>query len=111
MRKAMFSAPMAGRTDEQISKTRAKAKILLETMGYEFVNTVFTEEPEFAFDAMEARGVKNIPLHYLAHSIVNMSKCDAVLFCRGWEKARGCMIEHEAAKKYGVLILYDDTID
>ena len=37
-----------------------------------------------------------------------MSKCDAVLFCQGWENARGCCIEHEAAKKYGVLILYEE---
>lgn len=110
MRKAMFSAPMAGRTDEQIDRVRTKAKSTLESMGYEFVNTVFRTEPEFTLEAMAARGVQNIPLHYLGYSLVNMSKCDAILFCRGWENARGCLVEHEAAKKYGVLILYEDAL-
>ena len=30
-----------------------------------------------------------------------MSKCNAVYFCKGWENARGCRIEHETAKAYG----------
>ena len=30
-----------------------------------------------------------------------MSECDTVYFCKGWENARGCKIEHEVAKSYG----------
>lgn len=37
-----------------------------------------------------------------------MSKCNAAYFCTGWENARGCRIEHAAAKAYGLQILYED---
>lgn len=106
--KAMFSAPMAGRTDEEVAKVRNNAKALIEQLGYEFVNTVFRDEEEWNVDHLKASGVQNIPLAYLAGSLRNMSKCDAILFCKGWENARGCQIEHEAAKKYGILILFED---
>ena len=42
---------------------------------------------------------------YLAKSLDNMTRVDAVMFCPGWEKARGCRIEHQAAKAYGIPIL------
>lgn len=29
-------------------------------------------------------------------------------FCKGWENARGCRIEHDAAVAYGLEVLYED---
>ena len=37
-----------------------------------------------------------------------MSKCHAAYFCKGWENARGCRIEHDAAIAYGLKIIYED---
>lgn len=37
----------------------------------------------------------------------NMSLCHAAYFCKGWEKARGCKIEHDAAVAYGLEIIYE----
>ena len=56
---------------------------------------------------MIRRGVVNKPLHFLSASIEVMSKCHAVYFCKGWENARGCKIEHEVAKAYGLEIIYE----
>lgn len=42
--KAMLSQPMAGKTDEEIIATREKAIKVLESKGYELVNTLFTDE-------------------------------------------------------------------
>ena len=42
--KAMISQPMAGKSQEDILKTKAKAVKALEAMGYEVVNTLFTDE-------------------------------------------------------------------
>lgn len=106
MKKAMISQPMSGLTDEQIEETRNRAITYLESRGYEVVDTLFTDEwysPKY----MEKRGVKNIPLCFLAKSIENMCLCDAVYFCRGWENARGCKIEHTAALDYGIEMLYE----
>ena len=49
-----------------------------------------------------------VPLCYLAKSLENMSLCHAAYFVRGWEGARGCRIEHEAAVAYGLEVLYED---
>jgi len=105
--KAMISQPMAGKTDEQIAATREKAMADLEAMGYEVVNTLFTDE-WYGDEAMEERGVVQIPLCYLAKSLENMSLCHVAYFCEGWEKARGCRIEHDAAVAYGLEVLYED---
>lgn len=104
--KAMLSQPMAGKTDEEIIVTREKAIKALEAAGYEVVNTLFTDE-WYSKEAMTERGVVQIPVCFLAKSIENMSLCHAAYFCKGWENARGCRIEHEVAKAYGLKILYE----
>ena len=104
--KAMLSQPMNGKTDEEIVTTREKAVEKLESMGYEVVNTLFTDE-WYSNEAMKERSVVQIPLCFLAKSLENMSLCHAAYFCKGWENARGCRIEHEAAKAYGLKIIYE----
>lgn len=103
--KAMISQPMAGKTEQEIIDTRNKAIAKLEGLGYEVVNTLFTDE-WYSETAMRERGVEQVPLCFLAKSLENMSLCHAAIFAEGWENARGCRIEHEAAKAYGLTILY-----
>ena len=106
-KRAMISQPMAGKTDEEIAEARDKACAKLREMGYEFVNTLFTDE-WYSDKAMEERGVVQVPLCYLAKSLENMSLCHVAYFCPGWEDARGCRIEHDAALAYGLEVLYED---
>lgn len=106
-KKAMISLPMAGRTDSEIVEARERAIKFLENMGYEIVNTLFTDEWYNQY-AMKQRGVVNIPLCFLAKSLENMSKSHVAYFCNGWEDARGCPIEHAAAQAYGLEILYEE---
>lgn len=107
MMKAMLSQPMAGKTNEEIRATRDRAISELTKRGYEIVNTWFTDE-WYSQEAMMERGVENIPLCFLAKSLESMSLCHAAYFCKGWENARGCRLEHEAAKAYGMTIIYED---
>ena len=104
--KAMISQPMAGKSEEEIVETRNNAVKFLESKGSEVVNTLFTDE-WYSPEAMKERGVVNIPLCFLAKSLENMSKCEVAYFCKGWQKARGCLIEHQAAEKYGLKIFYE----
>lgn len=106
MKKAMISQPMAGKTDDEIVRTRDRALMHLEELGYSTVNTLFTDE-WYSKESMEARGVVQIPLCFLAKSLENMSLCHVAYFCKGWEQTRGCRIEHEAAKAYGLEIIYE----
>ena len=104
--KAMLSQPMAGKTEQEIVSTRERAILALEARGYESVNTLFTDE-WYKPEKMAERGVVQIPLCFLAKSLENMSLCHAAYFCKGWEAARGCCIEHDAAVAYGLTILYE----
>mgnify|MGYP004465428387 FL=1 len=107
MMKAMLSQPMAGKTKEEIIATRERAIAVLKERGYEIINTLFTDE-WYSQESMKERGVENRPLCFLAKSLENMSLCHAAYFCKGWEETRGCRIEHEAAKAYGLTIIYEE---
>lgn len=104
--KAMLSQPMGGKTEQEIIETRERAIKVLKEKGYEIVNTLFTDE-WYSDEKMKERGVVQIPLCFLAKSLESMSLCHAAYFCKGWENARGCKIEHEAAKAYGLEIFYE----
>ena len=107
MRKAMLSQPMAGKIQEEIVATRERAVAALKARGFEVINTLFTDE-WYSKEKMEERGVVQIPLCFLAKSLENMSLCHAACFCKGWEQARGCKIEHDAAVAYGLVIIYEE---
>ena len=107
MKKAMISQPMAGRTESEIIKARNGAKKVLESWGYKVINTLYTDE-WYSKDKMKERGVEQIPLCFLAKSLENMSLCHTAYFCKGWEDARGCRIEHMVAKEYGLEIIYEE---
>ena len=105
MKKAMLVQPMAGKTEEENVATREAAIKELEARGFQVVNTKFTVE-WYHVENMAARGVVQIPLCFLAKSLESMSLCHAAYFCKGWEHARGCKIEHDAAVAYGLEIIY-----
>lgn len=98
---------MAGKTDDEIVATRERAIKVLTDKGYEVVNTLFIDEWHND-NKMKERGVVQVPLCFLAKSLENMSLCHAVYFCKGWENARGCRIEHEAALSYGLDVIYEE---
>ena len=102
--KVMISQPMNGKNEFEIKATKEEAVKFLEENGYEVVNTLF-DDVWIHRENMD--GVTKIPLYFLAKSLESMSKCDAVYFCKGWEYARGCKIEHEAAVEYGLKIIYE----
>lgn len=102
--KAMISQPMGGKTDQEILEARERAANALLEMGYVVANTLFSDEwAKYAGIGDDA----NRPLWFLAKSLEVMSLCHAAYFCKGWEKARGCKIEHDAAVAYGLEIIYE----
>lgn len=100
MKVAMLIQPMNGLTDEEILYIKTRAIKLLEEKGYFVLDTFFLEPP---IDSYKNKGV-----YYLAKSLDSMSICDAVYCCKGWEKYRGCKIEHDVALNYGIEIMYEE---
>lgn len=107
MKKAMLSQPMGGKTDAEIIATRENAIAALKAMGYEVVNTLFTDD-WYSEESAKSGDVVQRPLFFLAKSLEAMSHCHVVYFCKNWEKARGCKIEHETAVAYGLEIIYEE---
>ena len=96
--KIMISQPMKGKTNEQIRKEREKIVEKLQNGGWEVVDTVFEDAPTD----------EDMAIYMLSQSIRYIGKVDALYFMNGWEKARGCKIEHEVAVEYGKDVFYEE---
>lgn len=55
-------------------------------------------------NAYRQEGVPEIvtPTYYLGRSIQILGTCDQVWFLNDWKDYRGCLIEHEVCKAYGI---------
>lgn len=98
MKKIMISQPMRGKTNELIKEERKVLVQEFEDRGYEVLDTVFDEAPKNVDEA----------IYFLSKSIEYLSQADVIFFMKGWEKARGCKIEHEVAVEYGKEIIYEN---
>ncbi len=106
-KRAMISQPMGGIKPSEIIRIRTRAFTWLQENGYSIENTLFTGE-EYSNSELYKQGVNNNGIYMLGKSLEAMSKVDTVYFCKGWDKARGCQIEHSVAKSYGLHVLYED---
>lgn len=92
--RVFISQPMNGKTNEEIEKEReeltefAKAKLGSDV---EIIDSFFKDAPH---DAK--------PLWFLGKSFELLSSADACVFAKGYEKARGCVMEHKACESYGI---------
>lgn len=95
--KVMISQPMNGKSEEQIRQERDTLIKKIQEEGDTYIDTIFKDEVPNGYD---------IPIYYLAKSIEAIAYADKVIFMNGWEKARGCIIEHEVANSYYKIISY-----
>ena len=49
---------------------------------------------------------EDVAIYMLFQSIRYLGKADMIVFMKGWEKARGCKIEHQVAVEFGKEITY-----
>ena len=99
MKKLFISQPMKGKSDEEILRERENAiksakKLLGEPV--EIIDSFFQSAP------VDAK-----PLWFLGKSLELLSTADIAYFAKGWEKARGCKIEHTCAVEYGITVIED----
>lgn len=88
-----ISQPMNGKETGEIEYEREQfVKDLKKHLGEDIniLDTIF----HFAEDVPS--------LVYLGRSLEVLAKADLAVFMDGWENARGCRIEHDAAKDYDI---------
>ena len=95
--KVMISQPMNGIPDSEVRRIQNELKERFAKYHIEVVDSFLTEEVEQS---------NNPGVFYLGRTLTNfMHNVDAVYFVKGWENARGCCIEREICKEYGIMIL------
>lgn len=95
-----ISQPMRGKSDEEIEREREElitiAKAVYADRGeVEVIDSFFK-------GGLNAPAGAKAPLYHLGKSLELLATADVVIFAEGWRDARGCRIEHECAKQYGV---------
>ena len=98
MKKIMISQPMKGKTNEEIRKEREHLVTNIESNGDIVLDTIFNEAPKNVDEA----------IWFLSKSIEYLAQADVIFFMKGWEKARGCKIEHQVAVEYDKEIIYEN---
>ena len=93
--KVFISQPMSGLPREQVLAEREEVVNLLESQGYEVVDSMF---------GFEGQDLKNEGLHYIGHSILDMAEADAVVFVNGWRSSQRCRVEYDLAKRHKLFI-------
>ena len=97
--KLFVSQSMNGLSNEDILKAREVAVLAAEekcSHVFDVIDSFFKDAPN---DAK--------PLWYLGESLKKLADADVAIFAKGWQKSRGCKIEHEAAVSYGIEVLYE----
>lgn len=102
-KKVMISQPMSGLPLNEIEKTRNEVLFWIQKNGYEFVNSYFPDYNNTHIDEITHKNVD-----YLGRALQALAKADILYMCKGWEDARGCVIEHKVAELYNIEIIYED---
>lgn len=96
-----ISQPMNGLTDDEIKKKRQEiVKSIAENTPSE-INVIDSFMENAPHDAS--------PVWFLGKSIEYLSKADMAYFALGWEKARGCIIEHAICSLYHIPIVEEQN--
>lgn len=91
--KVFISSPMRGKAYEELIKERQQIIAEIEPLiptDVEFINSIVKSPTDHP------------PLWYLGTALQMLSGADMAVFYRGWDKARGCKIEYQCAKEYGI---------
>lgn len=102
MKKLFISQPMRGLSDKEILEKREEIRLRAERKIGEPVELIDSFISEYPGEIN-----KSVPIWYLGKSLQFLSQADIAYFGGDWKNARGCKIEHEVAKAYGIEIIED----
>lgn len=101
--KVFISQPMANRSEEEILNERLevlnKLKKDLKTDNIAIIDSYFEED--------EPKSTIHKGVYHLGKSLELLSTADVAYFCKGWQYARGCLIEKEVCQAYNILTYID----
>ena len=105
--KVFISQPMNGKTKEEILKTRFE---IIESVRRFYKYSYDLDFIDNYIDCMPATSERD-SIKMLGVSLIHLADADAAVFCEGWKTARGCRVEYECAKEYGMTILEANKLE
>lgn len=96
MKKVFISVGMRGRTDEDVMADIKRAKLNISNM-FDDVKIIDNWDCECPDEAVR--------LYCLGEAIKKLGDCDICYFVKGWQKHKGCIVEMEVCKLYGIEIV------
>lgn len=100
MKKVYISLPISGRDVEEAKADAEKAKKLLTKNGYEAVSP-FDVVP----DVPKGMTPSQAYAYCMGRDIEALLQCDGIYLCDGHQLSKGCQLEVEAARLYGIEIV------
>lgn len=107
--RVFISQPMTGHTLEEVKSEREAVIAIMQQLDKGLRTFGHTVEVVDSFDEEAFKEHRN-PLECLGDCIKIMSTCNVVVFVPGWEKSRGCRVEHQCAVEYNIsTVMLKDT--
>ena len=101
MKKIFISQPMRDKTDEQIKAIREAVK--------KYVFNKYDDDVTIIDSFFENAPHDARPLWFLGKSFELLSTADLAVFVDNWNEYRGCVMENEACKRYGIDFITVDS--
>lgn len=98
--KIYISIPITGHDPEEQQAKAAKFAEAIKALGHQPVNPFDTPAAPSHLDEREEYA------YYIGEDLKEMLLCDAAYFSKDWDKSKGCILEHTAAKLYGLKTFY-----
>ena len=108
--RVFISQPMTGRTLDEVKKERQDIDTIMHELNDGLSTKGISVKVIDSFDEQAFIEGRN-PLDCLGDCIKKMSEANIVVFAPGWDKSRGCRIEHQCAVEYqlATIMLKDTT--
>lgn len=97
--KLFASVPMRDKSEDEIERS---FKTALEN-----VKKLYPDNNIILIESYKSENKNKSAIDSLGNAIKEMNNADIVYFCKGWQDARGCVIEHDVATKYGKKCHYE----
>lgn len=97
MKKTIYiSAPITGIPEEKVNYIFSKVEDALLECGYNTINPIKICDSSMTYGECMGKDIQEL-----------IDNADAIYFCRGWEKSKGCLIEFFTAKIYDKEIMFE----
>lgn len=109
MKNCYICLPIAGR-EEDIFERAKQAKKEIGELGFEPVSPL--DLNAIGEEELKEHTRRDITAWYMGRDIETIiSKCDVIYCCEGWQNSKGCNVEIECAKQYGLEIYYQIPLE